>query len=125
MEIISDEYTSLIFDKYTTIFDIDAILNRQTTYFYLFCWPVKAMGTHVVSSPKILVRLLKPIFLALISKDERSRLKFHDIPDCEVVETLAGYGILQHMLPKEMGGSVDLNQQEWIAHRRAIELEGF
>ena len=123
MEIISDEFTDLIFDKFTTIFDIDAKLNRQTTYLYRFCWPVKAMGIHVVSQPKILTRLLKPIFLALISKDERSRLKFHDIPDCEVVETLAGYGLLQHMLPREMGGSVDLNQQEWIANRRAIELQ--
>lgn len=130
MEIASDENREtgngmnwIVFDKFTTVFDIDPKLNRQMAYFYRSCWPVKAMCTHVVCPPKILMRFFRPIFLALMSKEGRSRLKFHDVPECEVIETLAGYGILQHMIPTEMGGTLLLNQSEWIANRRAMELE--
>jgi len=115
--------TTIVFDKFTTIFDIDPKLNRQTTYFYRSCWPVKNMCTHIVCTPKIVKSLAKPVVLALLSKEERSRLKFHDVPECDVIETLAGYGILNDMLPTEMGGSVQLDQSEWIANRRAVELE--
>lgn len=66
---------------------------------------------------------LKPVMLALMSKEVRSRLQFHDGSEDEVLESLAGYGILKSSLPTEMGGTFVLDQSEWIANRRAAELE--
>lgn len=47
----------------------------------------------------------------------------HNVPDSEITQVLSCYGILQSMLPSEMGGSLELNQGEWIANRRAAELQ--
>ena len=84
---------------------------------------MRAMATHVCCPPRIMVLLLKPAFLALMSKEDRSRKKFHDVPESEILKSLSGYGILKDMLPPEMGGHVELDQTEWIAMRRAMELE--
>lgn len=129
MEIVSQEsnetgngFNCIVWDKHTTIWDIDQKLNERNTYFYRSCWPVKATCTHVCCPPKILMLFLKPVMLALMSKEARARLKFH-VAESELLEALCGYGILGSMLPTEMGGTVELNQSEWIASRRAVELE--
>jgi hypothetical protein len=45
------------------------------------------------------------------------------MPDSQVLGELSEYGILEGMLPTEMGGTLELNHPEWIANRRALELE--
>lgn len=131
MEIIADEsnetgngFNCIVFDKHTTIWDIDPKLNDRTTFFYQKCWPVKAMATHICPPPLIMMLFLKPVMLALMSKDVRSRLRFHDGAEGEILQSLADYGILPSMLPKEMAGAVEMNLLEWIDNRRAVELEG-
>jgi len=48
----------------------------------------------------------------------------HDgVPESEIVDALSQYGILQHMLPTEMGGTLQLDLSEWIAYRRSVEME--
>lgn len=47
----------------------------------------------------------------------------HDVSEGNVLEILAEFGIKKDMLPVEMGGSVRLTQAEWIANRRAVEME--
>jgi hypothetical protein len=64
---------------------------------------------------------MKPIFFAMADKFTRSRTKFHDVPESAIAESLSSYGILT--LPTEMGGSLQFSQAEWIAQRRAIEME--
>ena len=81
------------------------------------------MPVHICCAPVLLVRLLKPIMKALMDKDARARLIFHDCPESGILDALSEYGIEKHMLPTEMGGLVQLDQTEWIAHRRAIEME--
>lgn len=61
--------------------------------------------------------------MALKKKTTRSRTLFHDVPESEILDVLAEYGILKNMLPTEMGGTVVLNQREWMANRWAIEIE--
>ena len=70
-----------------------------------------------------MVAIVKPILYALIDKHARSRIILHDIPENQVLEVLAEYGILEDMLPTEMGGKIQLNQAEWITSRRSAELE--
>jgi hypothetical protein len=58
-----------------------------------------------------------------MDKRIRSRTLFHDVPESQIVDILSSYGILKEMLPTEMGGTVRLNQAEWMASRRAAERE--
>jgi hypothetical protein len=47
----------------------------------------------------------------------------HDVPQDEILNVSPSYGIRKGMLPTAMGGTVVLNQAEWIASRGATELE--
>ena len=47
----------------------------------------------------------------------------HDASPSEIIGVLSKYGITKDMLPCEMGGTIQNHQLEWIANRRAIELE--
>jgi hypothetical protein len=47
----------------------------------------------------------------------------HDVAETEILEVLSQYGLEKAMLPTLMGGTVELNLEEWIANRRAVEME--
>lgn len=61
------------------------------------------------------------ILSALKTRSTRSRTLFHDVPPNEILDVLADFGILPNMLPTDMGGTLRLDQQEWIANRWATE----
>jgi hypothetical protein len=71
------------------------------------------------------VNIGKPMIYALMDKDTRSRTLFHAVPESQILDVLSGYGILKDMLPTKMGGTVRFDQAEWIANRRAAELQEF
>ena len=56
-------------------------------------------------------------------KEFRSRTVAHDVSETNILHVLSNYGIEKESLPTEMGGSFLLDQSEWIANRRAAELE--
>ena len=118
-----DGFITIVWDKHTTIWDYDSNVHSRMVYLCRNCWPVKTMPTHICCAPQILVRILKPIMNAVLDKEARTRLLMHDAPEGEIPEVLARYGILKEMLPREMGGTVQLNHSEWIANRRAVEFE--
>jgi hypothetical protein len=113
---------AIVWDKDFTIWDYDDRLNERMAYFDMKCWPVKLIATHICCPPWFMVKIVKPILYALINKHARSRIMFHDIPESQVLDVLADYGILKDMLPTEMGGTARLDQAEWIASRRAVDL---
>jgi len=113
----------IAWDKDSTIFDYDRKVIFRMTYLYCNCWPTKYLSIHGCCPPQVLLRILKPIVFALLNKEARSRTQIHDVPESQIVEALSLYGILEDMLPTEMGGTVELNVAEWIASRRAIEME--
>lgn len=47
----------------------------------------------------------------------------HDVPENEIIEVLSNYGIYRDMLPTDMGGTVKLDLDEFVANRFATELE--
>jgi len=49
----------------------------------------------------------------------------YNVRESEIIDVLSGYGILKYMLPTEMGGTLVVNQREWMANRWAIEIEEF
>jgi hypothetical protein len=129
LEVISQEntdiqsgYAMIVWDKEFTIWDFDRRLYERMTYFDMNCWPVKKYATHVCLPSWITVNIIKPILYNLIDKNARSRILFHYVPESQILDVLSNYGILKKMLPTEMGGTVWLNQAEWIANRRAAEL---
>jgi hypothetical protein len=60
---------------------------------------------------------------ALKTRSSRSRTLMHSVSEEKILETLADYGILESMLPTEMGGTLEFDQCDWIAQRRAVEME--
>jgi hypothetical protein len=71
-----------------------------------------------------MLNFAKPILYSLMGKHIRSRMLLHDFPENELLGVLSEYGIPMNVLPTEMGGTLQFNQAEWIANRRATELEG-
>jgi hypothetical protein len=66
--------------------------------------------------------VLKPIAYALMDKHMRSRILIHDVPERQLPHILTDFGIHEDMLPTGMGGSVQLDQAEWLTNQRAAEL---
>jgi len=110
-------------DRDSNIFDYDPkIWDRLLTCLHIY-GPVKIIAAHICCSPRIIRRLVHPILHALLSPWHRSRTNMHSVPESEIINVLSNYGILREMLPTEMGGTVELNPEEWIAQRRAAEME--
>jgi hypothetical protein len=122
----NDVHCSIVevtWNKNTTMFDYDRKVHDRINYFRENSWPVRVAALHMCCSSSLIIRLVKPIMMALKSKSARCRTRFHDVQESEILGVLAGYGILDSMLPTEMGGTLEFNQSEWIAKRRAVELE--
>jgi hypothetical protein len=113
----------IVCDKDFTVWHYDGKLYERMTFFDMNCWPVKIVARHVFVAPWFVVNVIKPIRFSLIDKETRSRIQIHDVPDSQILDTLSGYGIPKEVLPTDTGGSITLDQAEWIANRRALELE--
>jgi len=118
-----DNFISIVWDKDTTIWDYDYFFHSRVIDYYRSCWPVRGHPTHLCSPPKLILKILKPIVFALLSKEARLRILVHDASESELLEILSHYGIEKYMLPTQMGGTVHLDLVEWVASRRAIEME--
>lgn len=110
------------FMKDFTIWDYDHRLYERIIYFDKNCWPVKIVASHVCCSPWIAVKLIKAIMFSLLGKHNRYCRLIHNVPESQLLAVLSDYGIYKEMLPTVMGGTVQLDQAEWIADRRAAEL---
>ncbi len=53
----------------------------------------------------------------------RTRNTMHDVIPAKLADSLSPFGITKDMLPMHMGGTIQLNPSDWIAERRAIEME--
>jgi len=120
-----DDFVWILWQKNTTIWVYDRTVLTYIPYYYASCWPIRQMPTHVCCANKFLRRIIKPVINATLNRDGRSRTLIHDVPESEILSVLAEYGILNHMLPTYMGGTVDLDPwlSTWVDHRRAIEME--
>ena len=117
-------YVQVVWNKDSTIWDFDLRGYKRLTYFERSCWPVKCMAAHVCCSPRSSLQIIKPIVFAFMKKRIRSRNIIHDVPESDILDVLEDYGILKDRLPTEMGGDLTFSQSEWLANRRAVELEG-
>jgi hypothetical protein len=115
---------NLVWDKDSTLFDFDRHLYEKFSFFKYQCWPVKFECRHLCCTRNIAARVLLPVVLAFQSKQWRARFVVHNVPQEEIVSALAEYGITKEMLPSDtFRGTLQFNQSEWIAQRRAAELK--
>jgi hypothetical protein len=110
-------------DVNSSVFDFDAALLNPLAHFEKSCWPVKFVARHVCCTSSMVLRIMQPVLMALMDRPSRSRIQVHNVPQSEIANALSRYGIKRSMLPTEMGGTVHLNPFEWIANRRAVEME--
>ena len=110
-------------DKESTMTDFDPRLFNRLSYFEKHCWPIKIVARHVCCTSSLLLRLMHPVLLALMDKEARSRIQVHNIPETEIIQSLSRFGLRKDSLPNKMGGDIRLDQSEWIASRRAIEMD--
>jgi hypothetical protein len=91
----------------------------RMTYFYENCWPVQRIAFHVCHAPWIVCKIFKPVVFSLMDMRTQSCTLVHYVPNSQILDDLSSYGILKNVMPTEMGGTIQLDQSEWIASRRA------
>ena len=109
--------------KNGTVWDYDHKVYDRMDYLEMSAWPIRFCSFHACCPPSFVHRFVKPIIFAMKDKESRSRTMFHDVPESKILEVMASYGIMKDMLPTDMGGNLEFDQTEWIANRRASELE--
>lgn len=101
----------------------DQVAYDSLVRFEKTCLPVRRAFSHVCCPSSVMLKTIRPIVFALLSKRSRARSMWHAGPEQDVLNTIAGYGMTKDMLPSVMGGSCRLDQLEWMAKRRSIEME--
>jgi hypothetical protein len=120
---IESRMVSVVWLKNGTIWDYDTKIYDRMDYFEVNAWPIRPCAFHACCAPSFVHRFVKPVIFALKDKESRSRTLFHDVPESELFDVLSSYGIAKDMMPTDMGGNLEFDQSEWIANRRAAELE--
>lgn len=113
---------SVVWGEGLTIWDYDKAYDRLSELL-LTSFPMKMLASHICCMPRIVSRVVSPVVNALLNKELRTRLLVHTAPSSEILQALSMYGIERHMLPVEMGGTIEFDQVEWIENRRALEME--
>jgi hypothetical protein len=106
-----------------TMWEYDHTLYDGIGRFDKTSWPVKPLAAHFCCPPWILVNVIHPLVNAACDSRIRHRTLVHNVPESQILNVLSSYGIMKDMLPTQMGGTIELSQSEWIANRRAVELE--
>ena len=118
---VSSGYIAIAWLHNGTLWDYDHHAYSHIPQYQDSCFPIQKVAAHDCCPPSLALKLMKPIISALLTKRTRLRTVQHCVPKGEIFGSLSEYGILGHMLPTDMGGSVRLDQAEWMTDRRAVE----
>jgi hypothetical protein len=110
--------------KGATAWDLDGNLYRGYMHLIKDAFPVSARATHLVGLSPAMLKILR-VAIRSWNREFRSRTVLHDVPESQLVEALAQYGIPKEVIPVELGGTYEHDHSKWLAKRRAIEKELF
>lgn len=80
--------------------------------------PLRLSGIHICYPPYF-VSLVLPIVKMFMPERMQKRIRFHSGSQEEVIKTLeTDFGLTPSMLPKEIGGTMELDHKGWLAKRR-------
>ena len=82
--------------------------------------PVRVSAIHIFHAP-YLFEVLFDVVSILLGERLTNRMKMYSGEDEMIQDQLTDFGILSSHLPIELGGTIQLNQDQWIAER---EKEG-
>lgn len=119
----SGAFCFVVSAKNTSVSDFDLKLMERMTPLEGKCLPVNCVSNHLCGLPFFVRKIIKPVVFATMSRRTRARSPMHDGTESECLEILSSYGITKDMLPTSIGGTVNLDMMEWVANRRAAEME--
>jgi hypothetical protein len=80
--------------------------------------PLRLSGIHIVHPP-FFVSMVLPVIKVFMPTRMQQRIQFHSGTPAQVIEKLqTDYGLSDSGLPTLMGGSLELNHQQWLQTRR-------
>jgi len=120
---IDSGVVQIVWGKNSTVWDYDHQLYTKYAKYESSCWPCKFDCFHDCLAPDFICQVVVPIYSAFQSRQSRIRTISHDVPESKILWALSVYGITADMLPTEFGGTIQFDQSEWIAQRRAEEME--
>mmetsp|Transcript_18978 Transcript_18978/g.26151 ORF Transcript_18978/g.26151 Transcript_18978/m.26151 type:complete len:132 (-) Transcript_18978:212-607(-) len=86
------------------------------------CMPFSIKALHACCFNKLIQKVLFPVTKYLSSPRYRSRIVEHSGVGDELLEQFRQYGLPPERLPTEIGGTVELNHQQWVTERLANGL---
>jgi len=85
--------------------------------------PSKLRAMHAINPSKITHHCIIPICKRLFGKTLGMRIVTHRGSPDKISRELAQYRLPKECIPIEIGGELHFDMKEWVAQRRAIELE--
>jgi len=109
---------ALSFTRNATFSQFDRELVKMIVESLKGYLPVRLSAIHICHPPSFL-RLIFPIMKMLLGERLRKRVRVHGGSEHQVLNLLAGFGLLKEMLPVDIGGNKVLDQEKWLQARNA------
>jgi len=84
--------------------------------------PIRLSAVHILHPPSFATYIF-PVIKLFMPERMRQRIRFHSGSDDEVLQELENtFGLTRAMLPKEVGGDVSLDHDEWLKSRSDLKF---
>jgi hypothetical protein len=106
-----------------SLFDIDLALLKRASELKQKAVPIIDRVSHFCNMPYSLSMIAKPLAYIPMKRDHRLSKITHDCRAEQVADSLGEYGIPSHILPKEIGGQCDFDQERRKWHDQLRKLD--
>ncbi|KAL7550354.1 hypothetical protein ACHAWF_013595 [Thalassiosira exigua] len=121
LEIESSQQKGMVFLVYlrdTSVWHFDRPLVKLFADSIQGALPVRVSAIHIFHAP-YLFEVLFEVVSMLLGERLTKRMKMYSGEDAQIHDELTDYGILPSRLPKELGGDLALDQDQWLRDARA------
>lgn len=85
------------------------------------CSPIHVRAVHLCHPSTIMNYVIYPIMKYFMPQEFRLRFRLHNGSEEEVLRALEGYCLPRDRVPRELGGDVLLDMNQWVLDRMSIE----
>ena len=83
--------------------------------------PLRCRGLHLINPSAISYYVIFPVIKYFLGREMRLRMKAHYGGPADTARSLAEYRLFGNVLPVEVGGTVQVNREVWLANRLMAE----
>ena len=83
--------------------------------------PLRCRGLHLINPSAISYYVIFPVIKYFLGREMRLRTKTHYGGPADTARSLAEYRLFSNVLPVEVGGTVEVNREVWLANRLMAE----